>query len=57
MLFVEFIFDVLWWLGLMYGDVYFGNFMLLFDGWMGIIDFGVVVLMFGGFLIEFGMMI
>ncbi|WP_197698891.1 phosphotransferase, partial [Serratia marcescens] len=44
-------------LGLMHGDAHPGNFMLLPDGRMGIIDFGAVAPMPGGFPIELGMTI
>ncbi len=41
----------------MHGDAHPGNFMLLPDGRMGIIDFGAVAPMPGGFPIELGMTI
>ncbi len=42
-------------LGMMHGDAHPGNFMLLPDGRMGVIDFGAVAPLPGGFPIELGM--
>jgi predicted unusual protein kinase regulating ubiquinone biosynthesis (AarF/ABC1/UbiB family) len=44
-------------LGMMHGDAHPGNFMLLADGRMGVIDFGAVAPLPGGFPIELGMTI
>jgi predicted unusual protein kinase regulating ubiquinone biosynthesis (AarF/ABC1/UbiB family) len=44
-------------LELMHGDAHPGNFMLLPDGRMGVIDFGAVAPLPGGFPIELGMTI
>lgn len=56
-LLAELTFDAPRRLGLMHGDAHPGNFMLLPDGRMGIIDFGAVAPMPGGFPIELGMTI
>lgn len=42
-------------LELMHGDAHPGNFMLLADGRMGVIDFGAVAPLPGGFPVELGM--
>src|SRR5271166_5233197 len=42
-------------LDMMHGDAHPGNFMLLADGRMGVIDFGAVAPLPGGFPIELGM--
>jgi predicted unusual protein kinase regulating ubiquinone biosynthesis (AarF/ABC1/UbiB family) len=44
-------------LEMMHGDAHPGNFMLLADGRMGVIDFGAVAPLPGGFPIELGMTI
>jgi predicted unusual protein kinase regulating ubiquinone biosynthesis (AarF/ABC1/UbiB family) len=44
-------------LEMMHGDAHPGNFMLLVDGRMGVIDFGAVAPLPGGFPIELGMTI
>jgi predicted unusual protein kinase regulating ubiquinone biosynthesis (AarF/ABC1/UbiB family) len=53
----EFIFDSPRRLEMIHGDAHPGNFMLLPDGRMGVIDFGAVAPMPGGFPIELGMTI
>lgn len=53
----EFTFDAPRRLELMHGDAHPGNFMLLADGRMGVIDFGAVAPLPGGFPIELGMTI
>jgi len=44
-------------LEMMHGDAHPGNFMLLADGRMGVIDFGAVAPLPGGFPIELGLML
>lgn len=44
-------------LEMMHGDAHPGNFMLLSDGRMGVIDFGAVAPLPGGFPIELGLML
>jgi predicted unusual protein kinase regulating ubiquinone biosynthesis (AarF/ABC1/UbiB family) len=53
----EFIFDAPRRLEMIHGDAHPGNFMLLPDNRMGVIDFGAVAPMPGGFPIELGMTI
>ncbi len=52
---IELTFDAPRRLGMMHGDAHPGNFMLLPDGRMGVIDFGAVAPLPGGFPIELGM--
>jgi predicted unusual protein kinase regulating ubiquinone biosynthesis (AarF/ABC1/UbiB family) len=52
---LELTFDAPRRLQLMHGDAHPGNFMLLPDGRMGVIDFGAVAPLPGGFPIELGM--
>jgi predicted unusual protein kinase regulating ubiquinone biosynthesis (AarF/ABC1/UbiB family) len=52
---LELTFDAPRRLGMMHGDAHPGNFMLLPDGRMGVIDFGAVAPLPGGFPIELGM--
>ncbi len=54
---LELTFDAPRRLELMHGDAHPGNFMLLPDGRMGVIDFGAVAPLPGGFPIELGMTI
>jgi len=54
---LELTFDAPRRLELMHGDAHPGNFMLLDDGRMGVIDFGAVAPLPGGFPIELGMTI
>lgn len=56
-LLIELTFDAPRRLGMMHGDAHPGNFMLLPDGRMGVIDFGAVAPMPDGFPIELGMTI
>ncbi|MGH3597241.1 MAG: AarF/UbiB family protein, partial [Mycobacterium sp.] len=53
----EITFDAPQRLGMMHGDAHPGNFMLLSGGRMGVIDFGAVAPLPGGFPIELGMTI
>jgi predicted unusual protein kinase regulating ubiquinone biosynthesis (AarF/ABC1/UbiB family) len=53
----EFIFDGPRRLEMIHGDAHPGNFMLLADGRMGVIDFGAVAPLPGGFPVELGMTI
>ena len=53
----EFIFDAPRRLEMIHGDAHPGNFMLLPDGRMGVIDFGAVAPLPGGFPVELGMTI
>lgn len=53
----EFTFDAPRRLEMIHGDAHPGNFMLLPDGRMGVIDFGAVAPLSGGFPIELGMTI
>jgi predicted unusual protein kinase regulating ubiquinone biosynthesis (AarF/ABC1/UbiB family) len=53
---LELTFDAPRRLGMLHGDAHPGNFMLLPDGRMGVIDFGAVAELPGGFPIELGMM-
>lgn len=53
----EFTFDAPRRLEMMHGDAHPGNFMLLADGRMGVIDFGAVAPLPGGFPVELGMTI
>jgi predicted unusual protein kinase regulating ubiquinone biosynthesis (AarF/ABC1/UbiB family) len=53
----EFIFDGPHRLEMIHGDAHPGNFMLLADGRMGVIDFGAVAPLPGGFPVELGMTI
>jgi predicted unusual protein kinase regulating ubiquinone biosynthesis (AarF/ABC1/UbiB family) len=53
----EFIFDGPRRLEMIHGDAHPGNFMLLPDGRMGVIDFGAVAPLPGGFPVELGMTI
>ena len=52
---IELTFDAPRRLGMMHGDAHPGNFMLLPDDRMGVIDFGAVAPLPGGFPIELGM--
>ena len=52
---LELTFDAPRRLGMMHGDAHPGNFMLLPDDRMGVIDFGAVAPLPGGFPIELGM--
>jgi predicted unusual protein kinase regulating ubiquinone biosynthesis (AarF/ABC1/UbiB family) len=54
---LELTFDAPRRLGMMHGDAHPGNFMLLPDGRMGVIDFGAVAPLPGGLPIELGMAI
>jgi predicted unusual protein kinase regulating ubiquinone biosynthesis (AarF/ABC1/UbiB family) len=54
---LELTFDAPHRLEMMHGDAHPGNFMLLPDGRMGVIDFGAVAPLPGGFPIELGMTI
>jgi len=54
---LELTFDAPRRLDMMHGDAHPGNFMLLADGRMGVIDFGAVAPLPGGFPIELGMTI
>ena len=54
---LELTFDAPGRLEMMHGDAHPGNFMLLPDGRMGVIDFGAVAPLPGGFPIELGMTI
>jgi predicted unusual protein kinase regulating ubiquinone biosynthesis (AarF/ABC1/UbiB family) len=54
---LELTFDAPCRLEMMHGDAHPGNFMLLPDGRMGVIDFGAVAPLPGGFPIELGMAI
>src|SRR5215467_9220749 len=54
---LELTFDAPRRLEMMHGDAHPGNFMLLPDGRMGVIDFGAVAPLPGGFPIELGMAI
>jgi predicted unusual protein kinase regulating ubiquinone biosynthesis (AarF/ABC1/UbiB family) len=56
-LLLELTFDAPGRLQMMHGDAHPGNFMLLPDGRMGVIDFGAVAPMPGGYPIELGMTI
>jgi predicted unusual protein kinase regulating ubiquinone biosynthesis (AarF/ABC1/UbiB family) len=56
-LLLELTFDAPRRLEMMHGDAHPGNFMLLDDGRMGVIDFGAVAPLPGGFPIELGMTI
>jgi predicted unusual protein kinase regulating ubiquinone biosynthesis (AarF/ABC1/UbiB family) len=56
-LLLELTFDAPRRLEMMHGDAHPGNFMLLPDGRMGVIDFGAVAPLPGGFPIELGMTI
>jgi predicted unusual protein kinase regulating ubiquinone biosynthesis (AarF/ABC1/UbiB family) len=56
-LLLELTFDAPRRLDMMHGDAHPGNFMLLDDGRMGVIDFGAVAPLPGGFPIELGMTI
>lgn len=53
----EFTFDAPLRLEMLHGDAHPGNFMLMSDGRMGVIDFGAVAPLPGGFPIELGMSI
>ncbi|MCV7260240.1 macrolide-binding ATPase MABP-1 [Mycobacterium shimoidei] len=53
----EFLFDAPRRIELIHGDAHPGNFMLLPDGRMGVIDFGAVAPLPGGFPTELGMII
>ncbi|MFV0493786.1 ABC1 kinase family protein [Mycobacterium sp.] len=54
---LEFTFDAPRRLEMMHGDAHPGNFMLLPDGRMGVIDFGAVAPLPGGYPVELGMTI
>ena len=54
---LELTFDAPRRLGMLHGDAHPGNFMLLPDGRMGVIDFGAVAPLPGGYPIELGMTI
>ncbi|OBF20186.1 ABC transporter ATP-binding protein [Mycobacterium kubicae] len=53
-LLIELTFDAPRRLGMMHGDAHPGNFMLMPDGRLGVIDFGAVAPLPGGFPIELG---
>lgn len=54
---IELTFDAPRRLGMLHGDAHPGNFMLLPDGRMGVLDFGAVAPLPGGYPIELGMTI
>src|SRR5690242_17417936 len=56
-LLLELTFDAPRRLGMLHGDAHPGNFMLLPDGRMGVIDFGAVAPLPGGYPVELGMTI